>query len=396
MSRSRPLLAAVLGALAVVAGGCGGDDEPAGGGAGSGGAADGAAQSPSGTSSGAGSDGAAGTSSSAGDQPAAGTLTTEASSLQVPWDIALLPGASANAQPSAALVTERDTGAIVKLTPGGEPAELMRVLDVAPSGEGGLLGIAAPPGERDPKRVFVYFTSSRDNRVASVNLETKLVTPIFTGLQKGEIHNGGALEFGPDGKLYVGVGETGDTGLSQDKSSNNGKILRINTDGSVPADNPFPGSPVWSLGHRNVQGLAWDSGGRMWASEFGQNTTDEVNLIQKGHNYGWPIVEGEGDTDGGKFTNPKVTWTPTSSSSPSGAAVSGSTLYVGALAGRKLWAIPLDGATAGTPKALYEGKYGRIRAVAPNPAGGVWFGTSNQDGRGDPAADDDRVFSLAG
>jgi glucose/arabinose dehydrogenase len=133
----------------------------------------------------------------------------------------------------------------------------------------------------------------------------------------------------------------------------------------------------------------------MWASEFGQNTTDEVNLIRKGRNYGWPVVEGKGDTRGGKFTNPLVTWTPTSSSSPSGAAIVDSTLYVGALAGRKLWQIPLHGAKAGKPVALETEKYGRIRAVTATPAGSsVWFSTSNRDGRGDPADDDDRIVQL--
>jgi len=131
---------------------------------------------------------------------------------------------------------------------------------------------------------------------------------------------------------------------SQDRSSLNGKILRVNPDGSVPSDNPF-GSPVWSLGHRNVQGLSWDSSGRLWATEFGQDTKDEVNLIQKGNNYGWPNVEGDGDTQGGTYTNPLVTWSP-SEASPSGDAVVGSTLYVGALRGQRLWQVPLNGASA--------------------------------------------------
>ena len=191
-----------------------------------------------------------------------------------------------------------------------------------------------------------------------------------------------------------GVGETGDTSLAQDKHSRNGKILRITRNGKVPKGNPFKGSPIWSYGHRNVQGIAWDAKGRMWASEFGQETTDEVNLIQPGHDYGWPIVEGKGSTHGGKFTNPKVTWSPTSTSSPSGAAISGNELYVGALAGRKLWRISLHGTSAGTPKALFGGKYGRIRAVAKAPDGSIWFSTSNRDGRGSPASDDDRIFQL--
>ncbi len=129
--------------------------------------------------------------------------------------------------------------------------------------------------------------------------------------------------------------------------------MRITAAGKVPSDNPTDGSPVWTMGHRNVQGFAWDGSGRMWASEFGQNTTDEVNLIQRGRNYGWPTVEGYGDTQRSRFTNPKVTWSPTSESSPSGAAIGGRELYVSALAGRRLWRIPLDGAKAGEPEALF-------------------------------------------
>src|SRR5262249_39170594 len=157
----------------------------------------------------------------------------------------------------------------------------------------------------------------------------------------------------------------------QDPNSLNGKILRMNPDGSVPKGNPFGDSLVWSLGHRNVQGLAWDRAGRLWATEFGQNTTDEVNLIRPGHNYGWPTVEGKGNTQGGKFTNPVVTWTPTSTSSPSGDATVGSTLYVAALQCGCLWKIPLHGAQAGKPVKLLAGRYGRLRTVVRAPDGSL-------------------------
>jgi glucose/arabinose dehydrogenase len=164
----------------------------------------------------------------------------------------------------------------------------------------------------------------------------------------------------------------------------------MNPNGSVPADNPFRGSRVWSLGHRNVQGLAWDRGGRLWATEFGQDTYDEINLIARGANYGWPAKEGVGGD--ARFTDPKVTWTPTSTSSPSGAAISGTTLYVGALQCRCLWAIPLRGATAGTPRKLLAGRFGRLRSVARAPDGALWITTSNRDGRGNPVAGDDRIL----
>ena len=162
----------------------------------------------------------------------------------------------------------------------------------------------------------------------------------------------------------------------------------------MPADNPFPGSPVWTLGHRNVQGLAWDRAGRLWATEFGQNTWDELNLIRPGRNYGWPVVEGRGDTQGGKFTNPVVTW-PTSEASPSGAAIVGRHALRRRAAGRA----PAGGsaATARTPasrRALLAGRYGRLRTVVRAPDGALWVATSNRDGRGDPKPGDDRIVRV--
>ena len=146
------------------------------------------------------------------------------------------------------------------------------------------------------------------------------------------------------------------------------------------------------MGHRNVQGLAWDSRGRLWATEFGQDTFDEVNLIEPGGNYGWPEVEGMGDDD--RFINPQVTWS-TDEASPSGLAIAGDTLYVGALRGQRLWTIPLSGDGLGNPEAELDGQYGRLRNVQVAPDGSLWITTSNRDGRGDPDDDDDRVLRLA-
>jgi glucose/arabinose dehydrogenase len=259
-------------------------------------------------------------------------------------------------------------------------------------GEGGLLGLAVSPTYAQDRLVYAFYTTAADNRIARFRLGAT-PRPILTGLRNGAIHNGGRLAFGPDGKLYVGTGETGDTGLAQDRSSLNGKILRLNPDGSVPADNPFRGSAVYSLGHRNVQGLAFDRAGRLWATEFGQNERDEVNLVRPGRNYGWPLVEGVGSTQGGRFTNPQVTWA-TTEASPSGAAIRGSTLYVGALAGRRLWRVPLHGARAGRPTSVLQDRFGRLRTVAAAPDGTLWITTSNRDGRGVPRAGDDRILRL--
>ncbi len=344
-------------------------------------------QSPTATSS-----GAAPRSSGA---PAAGTITQIVSGLNVPWGLAFLPNGDA-------LVAERETGRIVRVPGKGGPAQEVVTLpgvDTDGTSEGGLLGIAVSPSYASDQLVYAYFTADDDNRIVRFTSDSTAagsevdVQPIVTGLLKGSIHNGGRIGFGPDGKLYAGVGETGERGLAQDQASRNGKILRVNPDGSIPADNPVRGSAVWSSGHRNVQGFAWDSAKRMWAVEFGQDTYDEVNLIEPGKNYGWPVVEGVGDTAGGKYVNPKVTW-PTDEASPSGAAIIGSTLYIGALRGEAVLRVALDGTNATKSGPLAESEYGRIRTVAAAPDGALWFTTSNRDGRGDERSGDDHIYRV--
>jgi glucose/arabinose dehydrogenase len=312
---------------------------------------------------------------------------TIATGLHVPWGIAFLPNRDA-------LVAERTTGRILRIGHrGGKPKVAMRMPGVdTGAGEGGLLGLAVSPHYRRDKLVYAYFTSHSDNRIVRFKLGGK-PRKVLTGIRRGLIHNGGRIAFGPDGKLYAGVGETGDEGLAQDRHTLNGKILRMNPSGSVPKGNPFKGSLVWSYGHRNVQGLAWDRQGRLWATEFGQNTFDEVNLIRKGRNYGWPNVEGKGSTQGGRYTNPKVTWR-TSVSSPSGDAIRRGYLYVAALAGQRLWRIKLNGTRVGRPKALLKGRYGRIRTVVRTPGGRLWIATSNNDGRSNARRGDDRIVQL--
>ena len=318
----------------------------------------------------------------------AATVTTVARGLSVPWGVDFLPGRNGDA-----LVAERTTGRIVRIArPGGRKRVVMRIPGVdTGAGEGGLLGLAVSPGYSRDKLVYAYFTSGRDNRIVRFRLGGR-VRPVLTGLRRAEVHNGGRLEFGRDGKLYASVGDAGDRSLAQDRGSLNGKILRLNPDGSAPADNPIRGSRVYSLGHRNVQGLAFDRSGRLWAPEFGQNSFDEVNLIRGGRNYGWPFVEGRG-TGGGRFVSPKVVWR-TSDSSPSGAAIRGRNLYVAALRGETLFRIRLRATRAGRPRAVLSRRYGRIRTVVVAPDRSLWVATSNRDGRGDPRRGDDKLLRV--
>lgn len=305
-----------------------------------------------------------------------------ASNLDVPWGIAFLGDGSA-------LIAERDSASVKRLA-SGALTDVGAVAGVAARGEGGLLGLATAG-----QTVFAYITTGGDNRVVRMGFDgTKLTgqTPVFTGIPAGSRHDGGRIAFGPDRKLYVATGETGDPGLAQDKSSLGGKILRINADGSIPDDNPDPASPIFSYGHRNIQGLAWDGAGRLWATEYGADKVDELNLIKPGANYGWPVVEGSSDRPG--LVNPAVEW-PTGDASPSGLAFYGGSLWVACLRGERLYRIPVGGdGTLGEPATVFAGQYGRLRTVVPAPDGTLWFSTSNRDGRGDPRAGDDRVLRL--
>ncbi|MET0423163.1 MAG: PQQ-dependent sugar dehydrogenase [Actinoplanes sp.] len=325
-------------------------------------------------------------SASASTPPGAPGLSapqTIATGLEVPWGLAFLPDGSA-------LVSERDKARILQIPAGGgDPREVYEISGVDATGEGGLLGIAVDPQYARNKYVYAYFTAGNDNRIVRFTLDDDQPKVIFDGIDKNTFHNGGRIAFGPDGFLYVGTGDAGDGQESQDREDVNGKILRITRDGAAAPGNPDEGSPVWSMGHRNVQGLAWDSDDKMYGIEFGQNTWDEVNVIEPGKNYGWPEVEGKAGN--AEYVDPIVQWS-TDEASPSGAAVAGDTLYVAGLRGARLWTVPLAG---GAPKAEFSGEYGRLRTVAVAPDGALWLTTSNHDGRGDPKDGDDRILRFA-
>ena len=304
-----------------------------------------------------------------------------ASGLSAPWSVVRL-------QSGSALISERDSGIVKELTPDGEVREAAAIAGVVPGGEGGLLGL-----ESDGEYLWAYYTAADDNRVERFPLEGGAGgyslgdgRVILDGLAKAGNHNGGRIKLGPDGNLYVTVGDAGDPDRAQDLDSPNGKILRIEPDGAIPDDNPFTGSPVYSYGHRNPQGIAWDADGQLWAAEFGQNTWDELNRIEPGSDYGWPVVEGVAGQDG--YVDPVQQWS-TDEASPSGLAYADGVLFLAALRGERLWTI--DGAAV-VPALV--GEYGRLRDVVPGPDGTVWIVTNNTDGRGDPRAGDDRIVQV--
>ncbi len=314
--------------------------------------------------------------------------------LEVPWGLAFLPHGDA-------LVAERNRGRVHRIDKHGGRTRVGTLPVVTDRGEGGLLGLAVSPTFADDRWVYFYLTTSEDNRVIRAKLTKGSLGPpevLLTGIGASVIHNGGRIAFGPSGHLFIGTGDNGhdltapeSESWAQDPDRLEGKILRINADGSVPDDNPF-GNPVWSLGHRNVQGLAWDGRGRMWATELGQSARDELNRIRKGRNYGWPVVEG-GD-GAGRFADPFVTWQPTSTCSPSGVAIARGRAWVGALAGECLWSVRLNGKHKRKKVRHLHGDFGRIRTVEKAPDGSLWITTSNNDGRHTPARHDDRVIRI--
>jgi glucose/arabinose dehydrogenase len=306
-----------------------------------------------------------------------------ASDLEAPWGLVPLKDGSF-------LISERDTRKIIRVR-GGSTSEIRTIDEADPAGEGGLLGLAITEDERT---VFAYYTAANDNRIVSMSWNGRdLGAPkvILDDIPKGFVHNGGRMVVGPDGYLYVGTGESGSGRLSQDRDSLGGKILKLRTDGRPAPGNPFD-NEVFSYGHRNVQGLAFDDDGRLWASEFGQQAWDELNLIREGANYGWPEVEGSGRARG--MTNPKVVWR-TREASPSGLAYWQGDLWMAGLRGERLWQIPLDGTDTDDPIAHFRGDYGRLRTVEVAIDGNsLLLSNSNTDGRGDPSGDDDRLFRI--
>ncbi len=338
------------------------------------------ARDPNGNASAASNAVTAKTTSSSGAGGGIPSYDKDIAKVDLGWAVGFLPNGNA-------LVTERDRFELLQITPDGKKTTLGKIPGVVTTnGEGGLLGLAISPQWNTDHAVYLYHTSSSDNRIVKVTYDgatlSKTTTPVLTGMSKNQYHNGGRIAFGPDGKLYATVGDAKVKANAQNKSSLNGKILRLNPDGSAPSDNPFYATGgnaryVWSYGHRNPQGLAWDSQGRLWSSEFGESSQDELNLIQKGGNYGWSACEGTiGDCKG--TIAPKKTW-PTSQAGPSGIEIVNDWIYIAAVTGKQLFATQIKGDSVGTVSAVFSGRWGRLRSVTKTPDGRLWVTSTNND-----------------
>lgn len=330
----------------------------------------------------------------AGERLDFGRVEMVAGNLEVPWDVAFVDR-------DTLLVTERpgrvrvvDRGRVRE-----EPAAQLNVVD----GEGGLLGIALHPEFAEQRFAYVYYTHASGNRLSRFRVTDDLRLEneelLIGDIPAASVHDGGRVAFGPDGMLYVTTGDAGSPDRAAEPGSLGGKILRMTPEGEVPPDNPFGDSPVWSYGHRNPQGLAWDEEGTLYAAEHGPSGDlglcchDEVNRIEKGGFYGWPFRAGRVEAGGGDppaepvapiAASGEETW------APAGLAWREGALFVALLAGERLLRVSTDGERVET---ALEG-FGRLRAAVIGPDECLYLTTSNRDGRGDPQAQDDRVLRV--
>jgi glucose/arabinose dehydrogenase len=267
------------------------------------------------------------------------------------------------------------------------------VSSVGQGGETGLLGLALHPRFRTNHWLYAYLSTGDDNRVVRMQYAGGRLgapQPVLTGIPRSLHHNGGALAFGPGGLLFVSTGDAERPSSAQDRHSLAGKVLRVTPEGAPAPGNPF-GTRVWSYGHRNVEGLAVDGRGGVWATEFGDHTWDELNHLLPGRNYGWPRQEGR-DGHGG-FADPLTQWHP-DRCSPSGLAIARGRAWVGALHGQSLWSVALTGRHRGRRVRHFSHRFGRIRGVRLAPDGSLWITTSNRDGRAPAHAGDDRIIRV--
>lgn len=314
-----------------------------------------------------------------------------AENLTVPWEIEFLPEGDV-------LVTERP-GRLKRI---GQKQAIIEIEGVKHIGEGGLLGLALHPDYKSNGWLYLYFTTdttegttNRVERYALKNNELTEKKVIIQGIPGARVHDGGRLAFGPDRFLYIATGDAGKEQLAQDKNSLAGKILRVGEDGTIPSENPF-GNAVYSYGHRNPQGLAWDTRGRLWATEHGRSGVrsgyDEINLIEKGKNYGWPVIEGDETRLGMErpmaHSGSKTTW------APAGLSIVRDNLLFAGLRGESLYTGEIKTGQVGNVRSQLRGEFGRLRAVRLAPDGFIYILTSNRDGRGEARPGDDKIIKL--
>ncbi len=327
-------------------------------------------------------------------------LETVAENLNVPWEVAFTGEGDI-------FFTERPGN--LRLIRDGELVEEPLLSFPAPfisEGEGGLLGLAADPDFESNQYLYVYHSYEKDgaiqNRVLRLIVEgekAEIDKVILDGIVGDTNHNGGRLKIGPDGLLYITAGDRYEPEIAQEETSMGGKIFRVHLDGTIPDDNPFEGSPVYSYGHRNPQGLAWHpETGQLYSSEHGQTAHDEINLIQKGKNYGWPTIEGDEVKE--NMVSPILhsgedTWAPSGMTFVTEGAWKNQ-LLVANLRGNQILRVELseDGSEVLEANALFKGEYGRIRNVTEAPDETIYFLTNNHDGRGAPKDGDDKIFRL--
>ncbi len=323
-------------------------------------------------------------------EPIVGSWQSEivAQDLDIPWDLLWLDNEIYFTERSGRLRVVRSNGQV----------ETIAVLDeVYHFGEGGLLGMASHPDFASNRQLYLYFTYQSPNgvfnRVSRFNLsktgELNNEIIVIDNIPAGQIHNGGRIAFGPDGYLWILTGDAGQPTLAQSPNSLAGKILRLADDGVIPEDNPWSGLPTYSIGHRNPQGLVWTPTGDLLATEHGSSAYDEINKIEAGKNYGWPVVQNCNSQDP-KFKNPIFcsgveTWAPSGITS-----LSQDQLVFAGLRSQSLWLADLK---TDEVSVLIDG-FGRLRAVIKVPDGSLYLITSNQDGRGQPTSDDDKIIKL--
>jgi glucose/arabinose dehydrogenase len=326
------------------------------------------------------------------------SVTTVGTDTDIPWGLVTLPDGTL-------VYNRRDAHDVIHLDPAtGKKTTLGTVPNVeSTDGEGGLLGLAIAPTFASDHWLYIMHTSPSDNRVVRIQmkndaLDTSTEQVLLSGILRNKFHNGGRLRMGPDGKLYASTGDAQNGANAQNTAGLNGKVLRMNLDGSVPSDNPFH-NYVWSYGHRNPQGIAFDSQGRLWEQEFGNSIMDETNLIQKGGNYGWPNCEGTSSQGGSGcgtagYIAPKHTY-PVSEGSCSGIAVVRDAVYVACERGTRMYREVISGSDLVNVEQLFVGTYGRLRTVEPTPDGNLWLTTTTTGDKDSvPNNSNEKIFRV--